>query len=314
MTTEEQIASLEPCVREILDRYDFGAYEFESINHEFNSTFRVVSESGASYALRINVNSDRTLANLNAEIAWVNSIDAVKTPKPVANKAGQFVGSGYHEASARHLSAVVYDWLDGEEPGDEPTLEQVHAMGVAMARLHDSSRDFVLPSGAELPVLDDFLWGMPNLLMGVASKLDAAEQHLVAGAKAKIESVIAELQLDDIPQPIHADLHPWNVMWHEGELAVFDFDDSGIGLPVQDLATSLYYLDTDEQDQALLEGYVTVRPLPTYTKRQMDLLVLQRRLILLNYLHETSTPEHREMIPKYQAETMRRIAVVDSNQ
>jgi len=37
-------------------------------------------------------------------------------------------------------------------------------------------------------------------------------------------------------------------------------------------------------------------------------LLLQRRIQLLNYLHETSNPEHRELIPEYHAETMRRIA------
>jgi hypothetical protein len=51
-----------------------------------------------------------------------------------------------------------------------------------------------------------------------------------------------------------------------------------------------------------------VTPLPEYTERQMKLLLLQRRLILLNYLYETSNPEHREMVPKYQVETIRRVS------
>lgn len=109
-------------------------------------------------------------------------------------------------------------------------------------------------------------------------------------------------------QPIHADLHPWNPMWHEGEIALFDFDDSGIGLPIQDLAIGIYYLDTDEQRAALLAGYESVAPLPVYSAKQMALLLLQRRSLLLNYLYETSNPEHAELIPEYQAETFRRIS------
>jgi Ser/Thr protein kinase RdoA (MazF antagonist) len=77
---------------------------------------------------------------------------------------------------------------------------------------------------------------------------------------------------------------------------------------VQDLATSLYYLDTPEQDAALLEGYRSVSSLPEYTERQMQVLLLHRRLILLNYLYETSNPEHRDMLPKYQIETIRRVS------
>jgi Ser/Thr protein kinase RdoA (MazF antagonist) len=97
------------------------------------------------------------------------------------------------------------------------------------------------------------------------------------------------------------------MMWHEGEIAIFDFDDSGVGLPVQDLATSLYYLDTEEQDQVFLAGYASVRALPVYRDFQMKLLLLQRRLLLLDYLYETSTPEHKAMIPAYKEESMRRI-------
>ena len=43
------------------------------------------------------------------------------------------------------------------------------------------------------------------------------------------------------------------------------------------------------------------------TEFEAKALLLQRRIILLNYLFETSTPEHREILPKYTVETMRRI-------
>jgi Ser/Thr protein kinase RdoA (MazF antagonist) len=97
-------------------------------------------------------------------------------------------------------------------------------------------------------------------------------------------------------------------MWHEGELFIFDFDDCGYGIPHQDLAITLYYLDTPEQDAAVLEGYRTVCELPTYTKAQMDSLLLQRRLVLLNYLYETKNPEHKEMLPAYLEKSMERVS------
>jgi len=108
-------------------------------------------------------------------------------------------------------------------------------------------------------------------------------------------------------QIIHADLHGWNVMWNDGVLSVFDFDDCGIGIPLQDLAIASYYLDTQEQIEAIKEGYLSIAPLPEHTERDMQMLLLQRRIILLNYLYETSNLEHRSMIPEYQEETLRRI-------
>jgi Ser/Thr protein kinase RdoA (MazF antagonist) len=98
---------------------------------------------------------------------------------------------------------------------------------------------------------------------------------------------------------IHADMHGWNLMWHEGKLSIFDFDDCGFGVEAQDVAVALYYLDTPEQDQALLAGYTSVKPLPAYSENAMKALLLQRRLLLLNYLYETKNQEHKEMLPAY---------------
>ena len=308
MSVEQQVASLANCLSEILEQYDLGVCETESINHEFNSTFKVTAADGELFALRINVNSNRSIENLQAEVFWVNSINEVLTPKPKANKRGEFATLGWHEATGRKLSAVLYSWLHGEEPGDGPTLEQLGAAGVAMAKLHKSSVDLVLPAGADLPDLSDFLWGERDYLLSEDSKLAEADKKRLSSAKSWIEESLTSLfESSSAPQPIHADLHPWNLMWHEGKIAVFDFDDCGMGLPMQDLAIAIYYLDTDDQTQAFLAGYESVQSLPVYTAKQMQALLLQRRIMLLNYLYETSNPEHSGMIPEYQTETFRRI-------
>ncbi len=307
LSSEQQVASLSDCVLEILSHYGLAEAEFESINHEFNSTFKVTAADSQKFALRININSHRSPANLFAEVSWVASIRSVRTPKPQLNRAGEYITHGWHEASGRRLDAVLYSWLDGQELGDEPTAEQMWAAGAAMALLQAEARTFELPPGAELPGLADFFWGSADLLLGPGTQLDESEQALVSAAKARIEHTIAELALHAAQLPIHADMHPWNLMWHEGELAVFDFDDSGIGMPVHDLATALYYLDTDEQRQALLDGFASVAPLPEHTPTQLQDLLLQRRIFLLNSLYETSTPHLIGIIPDYKAETMRRI-------
>lgn len=309
LSSEEQIASLDGVVSEILSQYKLGSFKYESINHEYNSTFKVTAESGEIFALRVNVNSGRSLENLVGEIFFVGSVKSVVTPKPVATKTGEHLASGFHEATGRKLNAVLYTWLEGEEPGDEPNSEQLFAMGAAMAKLHIDMRGVSLPAGASLPDFSDFFWGCQDFLLGDSSELSSEEKALVGAAKKRVELVVAELTDQDEVRLIHGDLHPWNAMWHEGELSVFDFDDSGIGLPIQDLATTLYYLDTPEQDESLLAGYRSISLLPEYTESQMKLLLLQRRISLLNYLYETSNPEHREMIPDYQVETMRRIRV-----
>ena len=309
MTLEQQVESLGACAAEIVAQYNLEVATIESINHEFNSTFKLTTQDGERFALRINVNSTRTLENLKAEIFWVNSISNVHVPKPVSNAVGDFVSYGHHDATGRSLPAVLYTWLKGEELGDEPTLAQLRATGRAMAQLHQQSVGLELPQGASLPDLSDFYWGSADQLSGADSPLSTEEKNLLHEARLRIEAALVELRTREEVQPIHADIHPWNVMWHEDDVAVFDFDDSGIGLRVQDLATALYYLDTEEQDAAFLEGYTSISALPEYTDAQMALLRLQRRILLLNYLYETSNPEHAAMLPEYHAETFRRLSV-----
>ena len=309
LPADEQIADLTRAATPILESYGLRDCAVESINYEYNATFKVESASGEKFALRININSPRTPANTRAEIYWVQRLletEAVGVAAPIANESGEFLTRVNHAPSGRTLTAVLYTWLEGEELGDEPTLDQVKKVGAAMAAMHIASENFSLPADAALPTFSDPMWGVEDLLLGPKSLLDAASKSVIFEAFATINKTIAALYAANRAQIIHADLHGWNMKWHDDKLSVFDFDDCGFGLPIQDIATAIYYLDTPEQDQALLEGYVSVRPLPQYTDFDMKTLLLHRRFMLLNYLYETENQEHQEMIPDYQAETIRR--------
>ena len=206
----------------------------------------------------------------------------------------------------RDLFAVLFTWLDGEELGDEPTEEMMRATGRAMAHMHAASRETELPQGAELPTVDDMFWAYGDAITP-SELVTEGEKAVLARAVETIEKTTAEMYARTKPQLIHADIHPWNVMWHDGDVSVFDFDDCVIGLPAQDIAVTLYYNDTAEQDAAFLAGYQEVAALPDYSEDEMKILRLQRRILLLSYILETENPEHRAMVPKYLEETLRRV-------
>jgi Ser/Thr protein kinase RdoA (MazF antagonist) len=310
LSQDLQIKQLEHFAHDVLKHYPIELASAVSINYEYNATLRIEATNGQMFALRININSPRTPENLKAEIAWVRSLaqdSRVLVPGPIANNDGIFYTSIFHEASQRTLHCVLYSWLSGAELGDEPTAEQLHALGAAMATMHLASKDFSCPAGSTLPSFNDPLWETEDFLLSEKSVLDSPMRDVISQAMDVIRSETQRLFSESKPQIIHADLHGWNVMWDNGTLAVFDFDDCGFGLPLQDLATAIYYLDTPEQDAALKEGYASVAPLPEYTQRDLDMLLLQRRIILLNYLYETTNAEHRSMLPEYLEETLRRV-------
>ena len=311
LSIEEQVKSLTFSAHGILKEYGLIDAEIKSINYEFNATFSVVTQSAEQFALRININSTRTLENMLAEIEWVNflaRIPGITVPRPVANQSNEFITVSLHEDSGRTLKAVLYTWLDGEELGDDAVPEQMFQVGMAMATLHRSSKDFTLTAPAKLPTFDHWLWGTEDFLLCENSLVPSGQLRLIREAVEIIQSDTRDLYVTTPNQIIHGDLHGWNLMWHEGQLALFDFDDCGFGIPQQDLAVCLYYLDTPEQKEALLEGYRAIQPLPSYTHQQMASLLLQRRLVLLNYLYETSNSEHKAMLPAYLDKTMERVA------
>jgi Ser/Thr protein kinase RdoA (MazF antagonist) len=311
-TSAQQVESLVDTARGALSRYGVEPSVLENINHEYNSTFAVTPREGSRCALRINVNSGRTEAHLAAEIFFINLLQytgGFSLACPIENLAGSFITPVPHDATGRELLCVLFTWLDGEDIGDDLTVDQAHRVGHLMARMHIATEGRSLPKGAYLPLLDDFMWQEEDLLLGPNSGLTAEDYAVIQKCRDAIQAVIRELYDRHPPQLIHADLHGWNLKLHGDTLSVFDFDDSGMGLPVQDLAVALYYLDTSEQREALEAGYSSVRPLPDFSEYQMQSLLLQRRIHLLNYLYGTVNSEHRELLPDYRNETIRRVKV-----
>ena len=306
-----QTDSLTKFAHEILKKYGISDAEVECINFEFNATFSVSTVSGQKYALRLNINSTRVASNIQAESQWVRELSrtpSINVPTPIASLADTYLVSALHVDSGQEIFGVMYSWLEGEELGDKPTLEQLRIVGQTMALLHDNSSNFTLTDGAELPTFNDFFWGTEDYLFSSKSLLIPQDLQLIEKARDLIMKFTDELYATSPAHIIHADLHGWNLMWHEDQLYIFDFDDCGYGVEAQDIAVALYYLDTPEQEVALLDGYKSIRPLPIYSENAMKALLLQRRLLLLNYLYETKNAEHKEMLPAYLEKTIERVS------
>ena len=177
-----------------------------------------------------------------------------------------------------------------------------------MAQLHVHADVFVLPPGAGLPVFDEPLFGDEDLLSR-RPNLTATERALLAGALERGHRAFIEAGGGEAPIALHADLHGGNLKWHEGRLAVFDFDDCGLGVPALDLAISAFYLraEAGATEQALRDGYAEVRPLPDVSEEAFEALVVCRQLLLANSLFMSTTADLREEAEAYLLVTLERI-------
>jgi Ser/Thr protein kinase RdoA (MazF antagonist) len=288
LTPRAQVHRLRRTALDALAQYPIEVARLRLLNHGFNTTFRVDTVDGQRLALRLNVNSHREPAWIDAEIAWLHALARdtdLHVPSPRPTRAGALRTSVFSDDLDRELPAVLFTWLSGPNLGDAVTPSQMRAVGVAMAALHTHADTWTPPSGTSLPLYDDALFGAPDHLTGAEHPdLSPARRAVIHDALTETTERFHEIYGSATPIPLHADLHQWNLKWHRGRLSVFDFDDSGLGVPMLDLATTAFYVRRVDRalEAALHEGYASVRALPAFTPAQYEAVLASRNLLLLN--------------------------------
>lgn len=290
-----QVAALRPVALEAAAAFGLAVRDLGLVLHGYNTTFRVDTDDGRRLALRVNTNSHSSAAHVVAQQEWLHALARdtdVLVPDPLRTPDGRWAVEVHSDAWGAALRVTVASWLDGEDVGECDT-EQAHALGRAMATMHDHAGSFVLPDGAELPLYDEPLFGDDNLLVGPS--VPDTHAAVVADGLAECRRHFDQVGMAAEPLLLHADLHGGNLKWHRGRIAVFDVDDAGIGVPALDLAISTFYLrdGAPAAEDALRSGYEEVREPPDVSEEQFEALVAARQLLLANSLFASSTASLR---------------------
>jgi len=159
-----------------------------------------------------------------------------------------------------------------------------------------------------MPRFDTPLFGDEDL-MDSARALSPWARAVLDRARQETAQACAAVYDGAAVRPLHADLHGGNLKWTGGRLAVFDFDDCGLGLPVLDLAISTFYLRGADPaaERALAAGYAEVAPLPDVDPAHFEALIVARQLLLANSLLASSTAELRREAERYLDVTVGRL-------
>lgn len=300
-TRRQQIRILTGVANDIAAQYPLKPTSIALKNFGFNATFMITTQRGRRYGLRINVNSARSRANLRAEASWLEAIaneTSVNAPRPIRNRNGRATTST--EAAGRSFDAVMYHWVDGRTVGDRFGRATAAQLGTAMALLHDHALGLRLPRSAEFPVLTSLLWNQPDRLHAAEAPIKTMQLRVIDGVISEITPVLNKVLHADQHRPIHSDLHAGNLLRTAGTLALIDFDDSGIGVPVQDIGVAAFYEDAKPAFlEGLFTGYQSIRSLPDVSDAVIHALMAHRNLVLLNDLLGSQTADMRAMIPKY---------------
>ena len=259
-------------VEKALTLWGMDGAECRLIAERENRVFRV-DHAGRAYALRLHRPGYCSEAELRSELQWMAAVSAggIAVPAPVAATDGALL----HMIDG--IAVDVLDWLAGAPVGKtgEPLAHAdpaglFRSIGVEMARLHEVSDAWPLPDGftrrrwdragllGEAPVWDRF-WDNPTL--------DAGDRGLFLRFREAASHHLAALEGTLDVGLIHADLVRENVMIDAGRVQLIDFDDSGFGFRLFDLATTLLRNRTEPNYEALkaelLAGYASIRAIDT---------------------------------------------------
>jgi len=301
---DSQVAEVQRLVPGLLSQYGIEPNRFENVNHSFNSSFKVTSAEGKDYALRINLGSGKKPNEVLAEMQWLEALaedGSVLVPQPVRTSNNELLIRTPFAPLNSETTAVLFEWIEGEEAGEEITSDQLFELGQNMAKLQLFAENLEFQEPACLPQINSTMMNVEDAITSEQPKsINDKLYGDILKALAITDEVHIRLSAETKLLPIHADMHAGNVIVNNGKLAIIDFDDAGIGLPIQDLAISNYYIREDtEKEKHLKAGYASIKELPKISDEDYEALILSRLLVLINSVLNMTSAEIIEFLPTF---------------
>jgi Ser/Thr protein kinase RdoA (MazF antagonist) len=321
LDAEEQAQRLSTLAELALSHWGVSDCTPRLIKYRENAVFEVRDRDGARAVLRVHRQGYHSDDSLESELRWMAMLreGGMAVPSPIA-PVQDASGSGYMvsvqtDQTPGDWQVDMLSWMPGRELGEvgvplaldgRDVASLFESIGQCMARLHNLSTAW--PQAATMQrhawdgpglVGSDPLWGRFWELQG----LDAEQRKLILTIKDAVAADLANYgQSCDNYGLIHADLVPENVMLHERQVQLIDFDDAGFGWHMFEIATALHWLVEEPQFElmqaSMLAGYQRERPLSTRDLDTLELFFVARSLTYLGWVHARSQTETAvEMTP-----------------
>ena len=325
LTADEQTLRLAALAETALAAWPLRFERPTLVKYRENAVFSTRCGAGLRYAVRVHRSAYHSDASLACELEWMAALRnrGLSIPKVIASSDGHFFTRHSHPDAPGERQIDVLEWLPGSPMGTseeglvargEEAIAQMRRLGELMARMHSFTAQWEGLSTASRHVWDSEglageapLWGR---FWDFAPLAESERAVLIAARDAAREDLA---RLDTGPETfslIHADLVPENVLVDGETLSVIDFDDSGFGWHMFDLATALQFLvdqpDYHDLRTALLGGYRQHRTLSADLEAQLPLFLFLRSSTYLGWMQ--TRPEMElppEMVAALQGRCLR---------
>ena len=285
-----------------------------------NIVFATILPSGTRAVLRLHRPGYQDPAAIAAELAWSARLAdagvAVAEPLPAA--------TGAWLAQVRGVVVSCLRWIDGRPLGEavaplagSAVLERAAEFGALIAELHNATDAGACPGVFPRQAWDEdaLLGEAPRLgRFWEAPVLSPEEAALLLAARHKARGL---LPLARDFGPIHADTLRSNVMAERCGLRLIDFDDSGPGWRLYDLASALIQSWGDpllgEHAARLVAGYRSRRALPEDQLALLPLFLALRGFVSAGWVVSRAPQDRpRQRAYAYRAAALARMLLDDA--
>jgi Ser/Thr protein kinase RdoA (MazF antagonist) len=309
-----------------LEQYDLNIGRVRLVTNDMNGIFRVDTVDGQKYILKVTDPSGcHGLEEVRSEMMWLAALRRDTTlgvPQPLTTREGQLATTVEVSGVPEPRHCIIFTWVPGADLADRLTPENMRRFGAFAALLHEHAKTFQPPDGFRVRTLakifyyanPDFPFVEPFVLFDEAHRdlFPADRLEIYRRAVDLIQDAHNRLYVDPRGlRVVHNDLHPWNVKVYRGKVYALDFEDLAWGYPVQDIATTFYYLQGEEQEDELCaafrEGYTRHSEWPEQYPGQIETFIASRALMLTNYVVCSEDPTYKAIAPDYVARAERRL-------
>jgi Ser/Thr protein kinase RdoA (MazF antagonist) len=262
-----------------------------------NTMFRVDSQDGRRYVLRIYSDEDSTLDENEAEMFWLAALKrdtGLHVSEPVPRHDGEYITIASAPGVPAEKRCALFRWVPGRTLDNHLSVNNHYKLGRLMAQLHNHAETLnPLPPTIKPKVWDKvFYYPGEPVVYRAAGYRHLFPDHRIALLDRVIDraaAVFGHLFADSHGRMLlHGDLHYWNVHLYRDELYAIDFEDIIVGYPVQDIAVTLYYgrswPDYPDWRAAFRRGYSSQRAWPQEDETVIQTLMAARMVMFVNYV------------------------------
>jgi Ser/Thr protein kinase RdoA (MazF antagonist) len=318
LSIQERAVRLHKMALVALTRYDLDVNAVDLITNSTNGIFRVETTDGLKYVLRISDPLGCLSADeIHSEMMWLEALGRdtnLGIPKPVNTRERALVTEVEVAGVPEARQCAVFNWVPGRNLSEQLTPKNMYKLGKLASQLHKHTETFTPPDRFRVRTRDivfpfanpDFPYVEPIVLFDekYGEHFPPKRRELFEKLINLVQEAIDKLFANEIGlRVIHNDLHQWNVKVHKERAYALDFENLMWRYPVQDIATTLFYVnwqeDRDELRAAYQRGYVSYDEWPEEYEDQIDIFIAGHGAMLINYLLICDTPEDMQLASDY---------------